>query len=155
LDVDYLFKLTAEFDKDKKVYKIPVFNKSYFEEFKQRGSPMAGIVKGFVNYELTFLQTSKDSILHNLVSRKISSQVVNSIVYACIKQKEYLKAVRWAQILNLYHIGETNFMDTMGEAYYNAGDFVMAQHISNQIAGLNPKMPNQFKVWEQAKQDNH
>lgn len=28
--------------------------------------------------------------------------------------------------------------------------YLVAQHISNQIARLNPKMPNQFKVWEQA-----
>jgi hypothetical protein len=42
-------------------------------------------------------------------------------------------------------------MDTMGEAYYNAGDFSIAQHISNQLAVLNPNFTNQFKVWEQNK----
>jgi hypothetical protein len=153
LEVENLFKLTAEFDKDAKYYKIPAFDKSYFEEFKQRGTPMADIVNAYTNYELNFLQSSKDSILHALVTQKISSIVINATVYACMNKKEFLKAVQWAQILNLYHIGEVNFMDTMGEAYYNAGDLVMAQHVSNQLATLNPKFPNQFKVWEQRKQN--
>ena len=151
LEVENLFKLTAEFDNDKQSYKVPAFNKSYFEEFKQRGTPMEAVVKGFVNYELIFLQSNKDSILNNLVTRKISAQVINSTVYECIKQKEYAKSVQWAEILNLYHIGEVNFMDTMGEAYYNAGKLTMAQHISNRLAILNPKFTNQFKVWEQNK----
>jgi hypothetical protein len=152
LDIENLFKLTQEYDVTKKTYKLPAFNKSYYEEFKQRGKPMYSIVKEFSNYELSFLQANKDSILHNLVTKKISSQIVNSTVYALIKRKEYSKAVQWAQILNLYHVGETNFLDSMGEAYFNAGDMSMAQHISNQLAGLNKKMPNQMKAWEQAKQ---
>jgi hypothetical protein len=151
LEVENLFKLTAEFDNDKQSYKVPVFNKSYFEEFKQRGTPMEAVVKGFFNYELIFLQSNKDSILNNLVTKKISSQVINATVYECIKQKAYKKSVQWAQILNLYHIGEVNFIDTMGEAYYNAGELTLAQHISNRLTILNPKFTNQFKTWEQNK----
>ncbi len=155
LDVENLFKLTQEFDKDKKVYKLPVFNKGYFSEFKQRGKPMEQIVKGFVNYELDSLVSKKDAILHNLVEKKVSAQMINSTVYRCIKQKEYAKAVQWAQILNLYHVGEADFMDTMGEAYYYAGNITMAQSISNQLAVLNPKFTNQMKVWEQNKLNSH
>jgi hypothetical protein len=148
LDVENLFKLTQEYDAAKKTYKVPVFNKVYYEEFKQRGTPTSAIVKGFSNYELSFLQANKDSILHELVAKKTSSQVINATVYACIKQKEYKKAMQWAQILNLYHVGETNFLDSLGEAYYLAGDLAMAQHISNQLAVLNKKMPNQMLTWE-------
>jgi hypothetical protein len=155
LDVEYLFKLTADLDKDKKNYKLPVFNKSYFEEFKQRGTPMSEIVNSYKKYELSFLQINKDSIIHSLITKKIPAQVINSLVYSLIKEKEFLKALHWAQVLNLYQIGEFDFMDTLGEAYYNAGDFVMAQNISNQLALLNPKFPNQFKEWELAKQTGH
>ena len=155
LDVETLFKLSAEFDSDEKVYKLMTFNKSYFEEFKNRGTPMAEIVKGFTSYELSVLQSSKDSILLYLILKKISAQVINSTVYACITEKEFLKAVQWAQILNLYQIGNNDFLDTMGEAYYNAGDIAMAQHISNQLAALDSNFPNQFKAWEQAKQARH
>lgn len=151
LEVENLFKLTAELDTDKKSYKLPAFKKSYFEEFKQRGTPMEAIVKGFANYELNFLQSNKDSVLNHLIAKKISPYVINATVYECIKQKVYKKAVQWAQILNLYHIGEVDFMDTMGEAYYNAGELAMAQHISNQLAVLNPNFTNQFKLWEQNK----
>lgn len=155
LDVENLFKLTAELDKDKKSYRLPVFKKSYFEEFKQRGKPMEEIVKGYSNFELGYLQTSKDSILHTLITKKISPQVINSTVYACIKNKEFLKAIEWAQILNIYKIGDESFMDTMGEAYYNAGDFIMAQQISSRLTELNPKFINQFKEWEKAKQTSN
>jgi hypothetical protein len=58
LDIEYLFKLTAEYDKDKNINKLPVFTKSYFEEFKQRGTPRAAAeakeVNIYKNYELSF-----------------------------------------------------------------------------------------------------
>jgi hypothetical protein len=159
LDIEYLFKLTAEYDKDKNIYKLPVFTKSYFEEFKQRGTPRAAAeakeVNIYKNYELSFLKLNKDTILHSLINKKIPSQLINSLVYILIKEKEFLKALQWAQVLNLYQIGEFDFMDTLGEAYYNAGDFAMAQNISNQLALLNPKFPNQFKAWELTKQTGH
>lgn len=156
LEVTDLIKLAAEFDKEMKVYKMPALKNTYYEEFKQRGKPMAEIVKGFSSYELNFLQSSKDSILHSLVTKKISAEVLNSTVYACIKNKDFLKAVQWAQILNLYSAGDYDYLDTMGEAYYNAGDILMAQHISNQLTALSgTKFPNQFKEWEQAKQNSH
>jgi hypothetical protein len=157
LDVEHLFKLTAELDKDKKNYKLPVFNKSYFEEFKQRGTPMSKIVNSYKKYELNFLQLNKDSILHSLITntKKIPAQVINSLVYSLMKDKEFLKALHWAQVLNLYQIGDFDFMDTLGEAYYNVGDIVIAQNISIQLALLNPKFPNQFKEWELAKQTGH
>jgi hypothetical protein len=159
LDIEYLFKLTAEYDKDKNIYKLPVFTKSYFEEFKQRGTPRAAAeakeVNIYKNYELSFLKLNNDTILHSLINKKIPSQLINSLVYILIKEKEFLKALQWAQVLNLYQIGEFDFMDTLGEAYYNAGDFAMAQNISNQLALLNPKFPNQFKAWELTKQTGH
>ncbi len=152
LDVEHLFKVTGEFDKDRRSYKMPVIRKNYFEEFKQRGKPMQEVVKGYTNIELGFLQVNKDSILYSLITKKISPQIINSTVYACIKNKEYLKAVQWAQILNMYKIGDENFIDTLGEAYYNAGEITIAQHISNRLAELNPKFINQIKEWEKAKQ---
>jgi hypothetical protein len=157
LDVEHLFKLSAELDKDKKNYKLPVFNKSYFEEFKQRGTPMSKIVNTYKEYDLSFLQLNKDSILRSLITntKKIPAQVINSLVYSLMKDKEFLKALHWAQVLNLYQIGDFDFMDTLGEAYYNVGDIVIAQNISIQLALLNPKFPNQFKEWELAKQTGH
>jgi hypothetical protein len=151
LDVENLFKLTQEYDPISKTYKIPAFTKAYYEEFKQRGTPMAEVVKGFEAYDLAVLTNQKDSVLHHLITKKISSQVPNSVVYACIKHKEYAKAVQWAQILNLYHAGEPNFIDTMGEAYYNAGDMTMAQHYNKLLAILDVGMPNQIKTWEENK----
>jgi hypothetical protein len=148
LEVDNLFKLTQDYDEVNKTYKIPAFSQAYYAEFKQRGKPLAYLVKEYADYDLTILTTKKDSILNHLLTKKIGAGMINSAVYACIKQKEYAKAVQWAQILNLYQIGEPSFLDSLGEAYYFAGDKAMAQNISNQLGKLNKDMSNQMLVWE-------
>jgi hypothetical protein len=155
LEVENIFKLTAEYDKDQKTYKMPAINNLYFGEFKQRGKPLASIINKLASYEMDYLEARKDSILHYLITKKISPTIVNSTVYACIKSKDFPRAIQWAQILNLYQIGEVNFMDTLGEAYYYAGNLIMAQRISNQLAVLDKKLSNQMKVWEQAKMSNN
>jgi hypothetical protein len=154
LEIENLFKLTQEYDAVTKTYKVPAFKSSYYQEFKQRGKPVSEIVKSLSKYELSFLQANKDSVLHELIAKKIPATIVNATVYSFIKNEEYAKALQWAQILNLYQPGEINFLDSMGEAYFNAGDIVMANHISSRLAILNKKMPNQIKAWEQAKLDH-
>jgi hypothetical protein len=151
LAVENLIKLSAEYDKEKKAFKLPVFTNAYFSEFKQHGKPMESLVKTYSNYELSFLKNNTDSILHNLLINKVSPQILNSAVYDCMKQKEFLKAVKWAQILNLYQPGEPNFIDTLGEAYYFSGDLDMAKYYNNLLTTLNPKNPNPIKSWEQNK----
>jgi hypothetical protein len=113
------------------------------------------IINDYTNYELNFLQSNKDSILDTLLLKKVSPEIINSTVYACIEKKEFIKAVQWAQILNLYKIGSADYLDTLGEAYYNAGNIARAQSISNQLVALNSKFTNQFKEWEKAKQNIH
>ncbi len=151
LAVEQLIKLSAEYDKEKKEFKSPVFTNAYFSEFKQRGKPMESLVKIYSNYDLLFLKNNVDSILNYLVINKVSAQILNSAVYDCMKQKEFLKAVKWAQILNLYQPGEPNFIDTMGEAYYFSGDMEKAKYYNNLLSILNPKNPNPIKSWEQNK----
>lgn len=151
LSVENLIKLSAEYDKEKKVIKSPVFTNTYFSEFKQRGKPMESLVKTYSNYELSFLKNNTDSILHNLIINKVSPQILNSAVYDCMKQKEFLKAVKWAQILNLYEPGISNFIDTLGEAHYFAGNMDLAKYYNDLLNVLNPKNPNPIKSWEQNK----
>ncbi|CAN5332142.1 hypothetical protein BH09BAC3_BH09BAC3_29110 [soil metagenome] len=149
ISVDHLIKLTAEYDTENRVYRAPTFTREYFSEYKRRGKPMHTVVKTFTDYDLTFLINGKDSIIHQLLSQKISPQIINSATYACIKQKEYKKAVEWARILNLYQVGELNFIDTMGEAYLMAGDVRMATYYSQWLTQKDPKnFPDAIKTWE-------
>ncbi len=153
LSVENLIKLTSEFDKEKKIYKNPTFTKDYFAKFVEKGKPMSSVVKEFSAYNLSFLVSKKDSILNHLTTKKISAQVINSTVYDCIKQKKYEQAVQWSQILNLYHAGEVNFMDTMGEAYYYAGNTTMAQHYHNLIFALKPTHKGGIETWAKNKEN--
>ena len=122
---------------------------------RHKGKLTSEIINDYTNYELNFLQSNKDSILDTLLLKKVSPEIINSTVYACIEKKEFIKAVQWAQILNLYKIGSADYLDTLGEAYYNAGNIARAQSISNQLVTLNSKFTNQFKEWEKAKQNIH
>jgi hypothetical protein len=147
LEVSHLFKLTQEYDATKNDYKIPVFGQSYYSEYKRRGKPQAEVVKGYTLYDESFLKSQKDSILHHLIDKKISGGIINGVVYACIKEKSFQKAIHWAQILNILYSGENNYLDTMGEAYYASGDTKMAEQISNRLAILSKSFPNQIKEW--------
>ncbi len=152
LKVEYLFKLTSEAGIEKNTYKLPWFSASYFEEFLKRGKPSEVVIKNLSEVNLDSLTSEKDKIISYLIEKNIPGTLVNALVYRCIKEKKYDEAVQWAQILNLYHIGNSDFLDTMGEAYYNTGNMIMAQLISNQLTKLKPEFQNQFKVWKETKE---
>lgn len=152
LKVEYLFKLTSEAGIEKNTYKLPWFSASYFEEFLKRGKSSEVVIKNLSKVNLDSLTSEKDKIISYLIEKNIPGTLVNSLVYRFIKEKKYDEAVQWAQILNLYHIGNSDFLDTMGEAYYNTGNMIMAQLISNQLTKLKPEFQNQFKVWKETKE---
>ena len=135
--------------KQKKEYKLPVINGEYFDEYKKRGKPAELLISELSNYDFTTLKNDKTQIINNLIAKKTSAYYVNNTVYNCIKIKEYKKAVEWAQILNLYEINNPNYLDTLGEAYYNADEHLLAQNISDQLLKLNPKLSNPLKSWEE------
>ena len=128
-----------------------MIGQSYYKEFIKRGKPRYEFLNDLAIHDLNYLQVSKDTILSVLLSKKISAEEVNSIVYICLEKKEYSKAVEWSHILNIFQIGNSDYIDTMGEAYYNAGSLEIAQQISNQLVKLKPEFINQFKVWEENK----
>ncbi len=149
LNIEYLFKLTGEPGTEKNTYKLPWFSADYFNEFLKRGKPADVIIKNLSEVRLDSLTLNKDNVLSYLIDKNIPGSLINALVYNFIKDKQYDKAVQWSQILNLYHIGNSDFLDTMGEAYYNAGNITMAQLISNQLVKLKPDFKNQFKIWKE------
>jgi len=151
IEVKNILKMNLDFDKTKKEYKLPIINGNYFEEFKKRGKPAELLISALSNYDFTKLKNEKTLIINNLIAQKTSPYFVNSTVYNCIKIKEFKKAVEWAQILNLYEINNPNYLDTLGEAYYNADEQLLAQNISDQLLKLNSKLSNPLKSWEENK----
>jgi hypothetical protein len=154
LQVDYLIKLSAEYDKESSTYKPVTVTNAYYSEFKQRGTPMHVVVKNYSTCSLEKLTLQRDSIFHHLVDKKVSPAIVNAAVYDCIRYKEFEKAVEWAKLLNLYSAGDTDYIDTLGEAHFRAGDSTMAKYYSGLLAQRDSKAyPNALKTWEKNKEN--
>ncbi len=152
LPVEHLIKLSGEYDKEKKAYKPVTFTHAYYIEFKQRGTPVHVVVKNYSRLSPEKLSSRRDSILHHLVEKKIFAGLINSVVYDCIRENQFQSAVAWAQLLNLYEAGNTNYIDTLGEAHFRSGDVALAQYYSNLLARLDSKgFPNAFQGWEKNK----
>ena len=106
-------------------------------------------VKAYSDVALPVLNHRRDSLLAHLVEKSVSPQLINSAVYDCLKQKKYENAVAWAQVLNLYQPGQANYMDTLGEAYYQARSIEMAKYYSGLLKKLDPKAPGEaIANWE-------
>lgn len=149
LMVDHLIKLSAEFDSQTKSFKPVTFTNDYYSEFKQRGTPVHIVVKNYSVCSLEKLTLQRDSILHHLVDKKISPGIINAAVYACIRDKQFEKAVEWAKLLNLYSAGNTGYIDTLGEACFRADNSKLAKYYSNLLAELDSKaFPDALKTWE-------
>jgi hypothetical protein len=70
-----------------------------------------------------------------------------------MSQKEYKKAVEWVCIVNLYQVAELNFIGTLGEACYFAGDLNMAKHYGNLLSQLdNKRFPDALNNWMKNKE---
>jgi hypothetical protein len=152
LQVDNLIKLSAEYDKETKTYRPVTFSSAYYSEFKQRGTPMHEVIKTYSSYSLEKLSLKRDSILNHLVENKIAPSIINSAVYTCIRDKQFQNAVEWARLLNLYQAGENNYIDTLGEACFRAGNGTLANYYSGLLAQRDAKtFPNALNVWEKNK----
>ncbi len=152
LQVDQLIKLSAEYDKETKTYKPVTFNNAYYSEFKQRGTPMHEVIKTYSSCSLQKLAGQRDSILNHLVEKKIAPSIINAAVYDCMRAKQFQNAVEWARLLNLYQAGDNNYIDTLGEACFRAGNNAMASYYSGLLAQRDVKtFPDALKVWEKNK----
>jgi hypothetical protein len=149
LAVDHLIKLSAEFDKETKTFKPITFTNAYYSEFKQRGKPLHAVVKNYSKCPSEKLFLQRDSILYHLVEKKVSPSIINSAVYDCIREKKFQNAIEWAKLLNLYYAGDAGYLDTLGEAYFRAGNTTMAKYYSNLLAQRDAKaFPDALKMWE-------
>jgi len=126
-----------------------VFTYDYFTKHIQNGKSLHQRVSDFTNLSSIDLLTQRDSILLDAINKKLNPEIINSAVYDCIKNKQFEKAVALAQILNLFSPGELNYIDTMGEAYYDAGDMEMAKYYDSILKKKDAKFTGGIESWEQ------
>ncbi len=150
--VDQLIKLTAEYDPKAGTYRDPVFSQSYFSEFKQRGTPMHEIVEAYASTSLNILTYRRDSLQEALIRRPVSASVMNQVVYECLRQRAFPQAVAWAHVLNQCYPGDLNYIDTLGEAYFQAGNTPMAEHYGRLLSQKDTKkFPDPLATWAKNK----
>ncbi|MBL7854801.1 MAG: hypothetical protein JNL17_10400 [Cyclobacteriaceae bacterium] len=150
--VEHLIKLNAEYDATTNTHREPVFSQAYFSEFKQRGTPLHVAVKAYTAIALDRLNHDRDSLLNVLVQQKVSPALLNSVVYACLREQAWPQAVAWAHLLNLIEPGDPNYIDTLGEAYYQSGNLSMAEYYSRVLQRLDaPNFPDALATWARNK----
>lgn len=156
IDMQQLVVLSADWDPAEHAYEPPVFTQAYFQQFIGAGRPFSEAINQYSQKSLQELQEKKSALLTELMAEHIPAGLVNSLVYRCIAGKEYEKAVLWAELLNLYQIGNPNFVDTMGEAYYFAGYTALAERCNAWLFQHDKNFEAGLKSWEaNKKQTKH
>lgn len=134
--VEQLVKLGSEYDETTQAFRSPVFSRAYYAEFTRRGTPMHTLIRKYQDVGIRQLAEQRDSVVAALTEQRQAPWLINSVVYECLSTGEYDKAIAWGQILNLYHPGDLNYIDTLGEAYFQAGHRSMAEHYSRRLREL-------------------
>ncbi len=149
LDIENISQM-YNFRYDNKVRKLPIYSVSYLRNVLRYGWSRIKLSEHFQQMSCEQLSVKKDSILHYLAENNIYSGIVNHAVYELIEKKEYQKAVALAQILVIYLPNKINYLDTLGEAYFNNGNMAMAKHYNRLIERAKTKTKEKFglKQWE-------
>lgn len=133
----------------------PIFPVSYLRDVLKYGKSRLELSEHFQKMSYEELTVKKDSLLNYLTENSIHSRIVNHAVYGFIEKKEYKKAVALAQILVIYYPNRINYIDTLGEAYFNNGQIETAKHYNRLIERTKPKEELGLKMWEKNKKERN
>ena len=88
------------------------------------------------------------------MDNSINSTIINHAVYELIAKKEYSKAAALAQILIIYSPNRINYIDTLGEAYFNNGEMDKAKYYNKLIERANSDNSKLgLKMWEKNRKE--
>ncbi len=137
------------------VRKPPIYSIAYLRKVLKYGWNRVELSKHFQKMSYNELTVKRDSLLNYLMANNIYSGILNHAVYELIAHKEYAKAVALAQILIVYYPNKINYMDTLGEAYFNNGNMAMAKHYNRLIERAKPKTNEEFglKIWKKNRKE--
>lgn len=134
---------------------MPLYSMSYLRNVIQHGWSRQEIVDHFVeNVSLAEMTTKQDSLLDYFVELGIYTVITNRVVYELIEKGEYAKAVAFAKLQLLYRPDSSNFIDTMGEAYFNNDQLDLANRYSKILERIVPDEDGLgLAVWEKNRKD--
>jgi hypothetical protein len=107
------------------------------------------VLDAFRKLDITEMRLRPDSVIAAFIEAGVGPGLVNSLVYECIGSRDPEKAVAFAQLLNLYHPGVPDFIDSLGESYYFNGDLKSATRINTVLFMIDPQYNAGLKAWEE------
>ncbi|MFN5208831.1 MAG: MBL fold metallo-hydrolase [Bacteroidota bacterium] len=131
-----------------------VYDYEAIERYIVNGKSSDQIIEPIKKLSVQQIKSQTDSLLHYMINTGLSPGMLNALAYDCMSRKQYEKALVIAQLLNIYFPGEKDFIDSMGEAYYLNGDFVLAKRISDMLGKNDPNWRNRYAEWEKNKKEN-
>ncbi|HUN65539.1 MAG TPA: hypothetical protein VMW43_05515 [Bacteroidota bacterium] len=127
---------------------LPVFGMNYFEKYMKDGTPLHDVAERYAAMDPERLEVRCGEVLADAVARSIPASALNQAVYQCLRRKDYRRALALGRILLLYAPLDPNYVDTMGEAYYDAGDTTTAAYYDRILKKSDPLFGGGLKSWE-------
>lgn len=135
--------------------KPPVFKISYLRDVLKNGWSREEFSEHLQKMSYNELTLKRDSLLNYLTENSIYSAIINHAVYKLIEKKEYSKAVALAQILVIYYPINVDYIDTLGEAYFNNNEIQKAKYY-NTLLNRSKVKPNEefgLSIWEKNRKE--
>jgi hypothetical protein len=124
-----------------------IYNYAEVAAYMAAGKSPEEVMEPFTQMSPDQIRLRTDSLLDLFTGMGLPPGVLNITVYTLIEEKEYEKAVLFAQLLNLYYPGDLDFIDTLGEAFYFQGAERQAQRISNVLMMHDPEYSGGIEGW--------
>jgi len=141
---EYLIRLSKEKKEANDIQPI-----GGLENVVSNGIKGSDIMKGFIAIDQKILDEDPDTILQDIIKKKIPSSILNSTVYSLLRKKELNKALSFARLQALLNPADPNSWDTYGEVYYFLGETELAAYYEKQSKRINPEFSTGgMDVWK-------
>ncbi len=152
LDVEKIIRLGRE-DFVHRAFQPGIYNYADVAAYIESGRSPQEALKPYVKMPIDRLRQRMDQVLDEFAAMRLGPGMLNGLVYEFIEDGDYDRAVVFAQLLNLYYPGILDFIDTLGEAYYFAGDVDSARRMSIVLLGHDEEYDGGMEVWEKNRKE--
>lgn len=96
------------------------------------------ISERYLSASTSILNEKQDSIVHLITSKKIPLSLINTNVYASLRDRDFERALAFAKLQVLVNPSDVNAWDTLGEVNFFIGNRALAQKYHGQSLKVDP-----------------
>jgi len=126
-----------------------LFPHSYVHNIMTNGKSPQEMIDHYATLEMDVLFHKQDSLLKELIEQKEQPILLNQAAYQCLENKETEKAIKLAQLLNLFYPGSARYMNTLGECHYIYGNEKEALYYNGCIKRSDKEGKYGLSVWKE------